>query len=67
MGTGSLPGVECGRGVTLTSHPLLVLRSKNIELYLYSPQGPSWPLKRVKPIKDLVLTEENNVVVNGEE
>jgi len=27
-GTGSLPGVRCGRGVTLTPHPLLVLRSK---------------------------------------
>jgi hypothetical protein len=29
MGTGSFPGVESGRGVTLTPHPLLVLRSKN--------------------------------------
>ena len=28
MGTGSFPGVRCGRGVTLTSHPLLVPRSK---------------------------------------
>jgi hypothetical protein len=28
MGTGSLPGVRCGRGVTLTPHPLLVPRSK---------------------------------------
>ena len=24
MGTGSFPGVKSGRGVTLTSHPLLV-------------------------------------------
>jgi len=24
MGTGSFPGVKNGRGVTLTSHPLLV-------------------------------------------
>jgi len=31
MGTGSFPGVRCGRGVTLTPHPLLVPRSK-IEL-----------------------------------
>jgi hypothetical protein len=31
-------GVESGRGVTLTSHPLLVPRSKNrVELYLCSP------------------------------
>jgi hypothetical protein len=38
MGTGSFPGVESGRSVTLTPRPLLVLRSKNrVELYLYSP------------------------------
>jgi hypothetical protein len=38
MGTGSSPGVESARGVTLTPHPLLVPRSKNrVELYLYSP------------------------------
>jgi hypothetical protein len=30
MSTGSFPGVESGRGVTLTPHPLLVPRSKNI-------------------------------------
>jgi hypothetical protein len=28
MGTGSFPGVRCGRGVTLTPHTLLVTRSK---------------------------------------
>jgi hypothetical protein len=28
MGTGFFPGVENGRGVTLTPHPLLVPRSK---------------------------------------
>ena len=28
MGTGSLPGVMCSQGVTLTPHPLLVPRSK---------------------------------------
>ena len=27
MGTGSFPGIKSGRGVTLTPHPLLVLRS----------------------------------------
>jgi hypothetical protein len=38
MGTGSFPGVESGRGVTLTPHPLLVPRSKNrVQLYLYCP------------------------------
>jgi len=28
MGTGSFPGVKCGRGVLLTTHPLLVPRSR---------------------------------------
>ena len=38
MGTASFPGVESGRGVTLTPNPFLVPRSKNrVELYLYSP------------------------------
>jgi hypothetical protein len=38
MGTGSFPGVESGRGVTLTPHPIIVPRSKNtVVLYLYSP------------------------------
>ena len=41
MGTGYFPGVNSGRGVTLTPHPLLVLWStKGLELYLYSPYGP---------------------------
>jgi hypothetical protein len=29
MGTGSFPGVESGRGVTMTPHPLLVSRSNS--------------------------------------
>jgi hypothetical protein len=38
MSTGSFPGVESGRGVTLTSHTFLVPRSENsVELNLYSP------------------------------
>jgi hypothetical protein len=50
MGTGSFPAVECSRGMTLTPHSLLVPRSKNrVGLYLYSPSGPSWPVKRAKP------------------
>jgi hypothetical protein len=50
IGTRSFPGVESGRGVTLIPHPLLVPRSKNsVELYLFSPYGASWPMKRVKP------------------
>ena len=40
-GTGSFPGVKCGRGVLLTTHPLLVPRSwKSRAIYLYPPSGP---------------------------
>jgi hypothetical protein len=49
MVTGSFAVVESDRGVTLTPHPLLVPRSNTrVELYLNSPSGPSWPVKRVK-------------------
>jgi hypothetical protein len=35
MGTGSFPGVESGRGVTLTPHSLQVPKPQNrVELYL---------------------------------
>jgi hypothetical protein len=50
MGVGFFSVVASGRVVTLTPHPFLVPRSKNrIELYLYSPYEPSWPVKRMKP------------------
>jgi len=40
MGTGSFLGVELpGRGV---DHPPEV--KERVELYLYSPSGPSWPV-----------------------
>jgi len=40
MGTGSFPGVRCGRGVTLTPHPLVVPRSKIEYSYTYTlPKG----------------------------
>jgi hypothetical protein len=41
MGTGSFPGVKCGRGVLLTTHPLLAPRSwksRAIPLSLSGPQ-----------------------------
>jgi hypothetical protein len=44
------PGVRNLPRRTLTPHPLLVLRSKTrVELYVYSPYGAMWPVKRVKP------------------
>jgi hypothetical protein len=40
MGTGSFPRVKCGRGVLLTTHPLLAPRSwKNRAIHLL-PSGP---------------------------
>jgi hypothetical protein len=62
-GTGSFPGVESGRAVTLTPHPTLVPRSKNrVQLYPYCPYGPSWPPKNGETchiwiaFKDRILT-----------
>jgi len=47
MGTGSFPGVKCGRGVTLTSHPFLVPWSrKNRAIPLLS-------LWAVRPVQSL--------------
>ena len=44
MGTGSFPGVKCGRGVLLTTHPLLVPRSWKSRaiplLTLWATTGP---------------------------
>jgi len=42
MGSGSLPGVKSGRGVTLTPHPFLLpwsRKSEALTLLLYEPQG----------------------------
>jgi len=41
LGTGSFPGVKCGRGVLLITHSLLVPRSwKSRAIPLYPPSGP---------------------------
>jgi len=40
MGTGSIPGVKRGRGVTLTPHSFWCCGHERVELYLYSPYGP---------------------------
>jgi len=47
MGTGSLPGVKSGRGVTLTSQPLLVPWSWK------SRAIPLLPLWAVRPVQSL--------------
>jgi hypothetical protein len=44
------PGGRKRSGRDADPSPLIVPRSKNrVALYLYSPEGPSWPVKRVKP------------------
>jgi len=40
MGTWSFPGVKCGQGVTLTTHPLLALRSWKSRAMPLTPSGP---------------------------
>ena len=44
MGTGSFPGVkQLGRGVDHPP-PASAEVKERVELYLYSPSGPSWPV-----------------------
>ena len=45
MGTGSFPRVKSGRGVTLTSHPLLMPRSRKSRAI---PILPLWALRPVQ-------------------
>ena len=40
MGTGSFPGINSGRDVTLTLHPFWCCGKERVELYLYSPYRP---------------------------
>ena len=40
MGTGSFPGVKCGRGVLLTTHPLLAPRSWKSRAIPLPASGP---------------------------
>jgi len=42
MGTGSFPGLS-GRGVALNTLSTAEVKER-VELYLYSPSGPSWPV-----------------------
>jgi len=47
VGTGSFTGVNCGRGVKLTTHPLLVPCSRK------SRAIPLLPLRAVRPVQSL--------------
>jgi hypothetical protein len=68
MDTGSFPGVKRpGRGV---DHPLSSSArvKERVELYLYSPSGPSWPVlgrTLLLPLPCTSLTNEKPDVLNG--
>jgi hypothetical protein len=49
MGTGSFPGVKSGRGVTLTTHPLLVTWSRKSRA---TPLLPLWVVRPVQSLSD---------------
>ena len=47
MGTGSFPGVKCGQGMLLTTHPFQCRGRGRVELYLYPPYGPHQACNRI--------------------
>jgi hypothetical protein len=62
MGTGSFPGVKCGQGVLLTTHPLLTPRSwksRAIPLPLWPTTGPVMELLYCLP---LILSYPPNTI-----
>jgi len=44
MSTGSFPGVRQPRPGLDHPHPFIAEVKERIELYFYSPSGPSWPV-----------------------
>ena len=68
MGTGSIPGVKRpGRGA---DHPLLskCRGHERVELYLYSPSGPQWPvIGRTLPLHNKGKMKELQKVREDEE
>ena len=64
MGIGSFPGVKCGRGVLLTTHPLLLPRSWKSRAI---PLTTLWDLLKctIRPSNERPLWQPNLVTVNG--
>ena len=50
MGTGSFPGVKSGRGVTLTTHPLLVPWSRKGRAIPLLPLWAVWPVQSLSAL-----------------
>jgi hypothetical protein len=44
MRTGSISWGKSGQSVALTTHPHLAQVKERVEVYFYSPSGPSWPV-----------------------
>jgi hypothetical protein len=44
MGTGSPPRRQSGRNLALTTHPHNAEVKERVQLYLYSPSEPLWPV-----------------------
>jgi hypothetical protein len=63
MSTGSFPGVKCGRGVTLTTHPLLAPRSWKSRAIPLPPSGPQQACNGVTLL--YLLTNINVVLVDS--
>ena len=55
MGTGSFPGVESGRGVTLTPPPFQCRGHERVELYFYSTYGPYSLYRASVPVQGCTL------------
>ena len=55
ISTGSFPGVNSGRGVTMTPHPFLVPWSERVELYLYYLYGPYGLYRASVPVQGCTL------------
>jgi len=59
MGTGSFPGVKSGRGVTLTSHPLLVPWSRKSRVTTLLPLCAVWSVQSLSASTRVHLTLPN--------
>jgi hypothetical protein len=58
MGTGSFPGIESGRGVTLTPHhPSKDVAMKRVALYLYYPYGSYGLYRASVPVQWCILPD----------
>jgi hypothetical protein len=59
MGTGSFPGVKCGWGVLLTTHPLPRPRSRKGRAIRHPPLRPSRPVTG-ELVHELIMRDKKN-------